>query len=115
MNSRECRLADRDSEKDSESSNVGTERLRGLGITLEQHGLHEAAFKAFDQALLIEPDDAELWACRGHALASLARPEDSLTSYQRALQLNPRNADAAFHCGLLLLTLKRPEQALPYF
>jgi tetratricopeptide (TPR) repeat protein len=115
MNSRERRPADRDAEKVSEGSHAGTDHLHSLGIALEQQGQHEAAFKAFEQAALIRPDNAELWASRGNALANLARPEESLTSYQRALQLNPRHADAAFRCGLLLLALKRPEQALPYF
>jgi tetratricopeptide (TPR) repeat protein len=94
---------------------VGTDRLCSLGIALEQQGLHEAAFKAFDRAVLIKPDDATLWASRGNALANLARPKDSLTSYRRVLELEPRQADAAFRCGLLLLTLKRPEEALAYF
>jgi tetratricopeptide (TPR) repeat protein len=115
MNSRERWPDDRVSERDPERSGEGVESLRSLGTALERQGLHEAAFRAFDQAALLRSDDAEMWASRGHALASLARPEDSLASYQRALQLNPRHADAAFHCGLLLLTLKRPEQALPYF
>jgi tetratricopeptide (TPR) repeat protein len=115
MNSRERWPDDRVSEKDPVPSDVGVEHLRSLGIALEQQGRQEAAFRAFDQAVLLRPDDAELWASRGNALASLARPEESLTSYQRVLQLNPRHADAAFRCGLLLLTLKRPDQALLYF
>jgi len=94
---------------------VKTDHLYSLGIALEQQGLHEAAFKAFDRAVLIKPGNAELWASRGNALANLARPEDSLTSYRRVLELEPRQTDAAFRCGLLLLTLKRPDEALPYF
>jgi len=115
MHSRERWPDDRASEKDPERSAAEIDRLRSLGITLEQQGRHEAAFEAFDQAVLRRPDDAALWASRGNALANLARPEESLTSYQRVLQLNPGDADAAFRCGLLLLALKRPGQALPYF
>ena len=115
MSSRERWPDDRVSEKDPEPSAAEINQLRSLGIALEQQGLHEAAFKAFDRAVLLRPGDAGLWASRGNALANLARPEESLTSYQRVLQLNPDNADAAFRCGLLLLTLKRPEQALPCF
>lgn len=94
---------------------INSDRLSSLGIALEQRGLHEAAFKAFDRAALLKPDEAELWASRGNALANLARPEDSLASYRRVLALNPRHADAAFRCGLLLLALKRPGEALSYF
>jgi tetratricopeptide (TPR) repeat protein len=94
---------------------IRTDHLLGLGIALEQQGLHEVAFKAYDRAVQLRPDDAELWANRGNALASLARPEDALASYRRVLELQPRQADAAFRCGLLSLALKRPAEALTYF
>jgi tetratricopeptide (TPR) repeat protein len=99
----------------ADQQDAGTDRLGSLGTALEQQGLHEIAFNAFDRAVLIKPDDARRWASRGNALANLARPQDSLASYQRVLELEPRQADAAFRCGLLLLTLKRPDEALPYF
>src|SRR5262249_39358200 len=108
MHSRERWPDDRASETGPEPSAAEIDRLRSLGIALEQQGRHEAAFRAFDQAVLLGPEDAALWASRGNALANLARPEESLTSYQRVLQLNPGDADAAFRCGLLLLALKRP-------
>jgi tetratricopeptide (TPR) repeat protein len=94
---------------------IKSDHLCSLGIALTQQGQHVAAFKAFDQALKLKPEDAELWAHLGNALASLALPEDALASYQRVLEFAPRHGDAAFRCGLLLLTLKRPEEALAYF
>jgi len=115
MTSREHRPDDRLTEMDPRPSGAGIDRLRSLGIALEQQGRHEAAYNAFDQAVRLRPDDAALWASRGNALANLARPQESLTSYQRVLQFSPKDADAAFRCGLLLLTLKQPQQALPYF
>ena len=77
MNSRERWRADQVSERDSLSSGAGVDQLRGLGTALEQQGRHEAAFNAFDEAVRLRPDDAELWASHGNALASLARPEES--------------------------------------
>jgi tetratricopeptide (TPR) repeat protein len=94
---------------------IRTDHLCSLGIALEQQGMHEVAFKAFDRAVQLKPDDAELWGYRGNASANLAQPKDALSSYQRVLELTPRDADAAFRCGLLLLTLKQPEEALSYF
>jgi len=93
---------------------IGTDRLYSLGIALEQQGLHELAFKAFDRGVELKPDDAELWARRSDALANLARPEEALSSYDRVLKLNPRDAGAALRCGMLLIALKRPETALVY-
>ena len=93
---------------------IGTDHLYSLGIALEQQGLHELAFKAFDRGVELKPDDAELWARRSDALANLARPEEALSSYDRVLKLNPRDAGAALRCGMLLIALKRPETALVY-
>ena len=89
-----------------------TDYLHSLGTALEQQGLHQEAFKAFDISVQIKPADATLWASHGNALANLGRAAEALSSYQRVLALDPTHADAAFRCGLLLLTLKRPEEAL---
>jgi tetratricopeptide (TPR) repeat protein len=93
---------------------IGTDRLYSLGIALEQQGLHELAFKAFDRCVELKPDDAELWARRSDALANLARPEEALSSYNHLLKLDPRDAGAALRCGMLLIALRRPEEALVY-
>ena len=91
---------------------IKTDHLDSLGIALEQQGLHEWAFKAFDRGVQLKPDDVELWAHRGDALASLARFEEALSSYDHVLRLDPQNAGAALRCGMLLITLKRAQQAL---
>jgi tetratricopeptide (TPR) repeat protein len=92
-----------------------TDYLHSLGTALEQQGLHQQAFKAFDASVQLKPANAELWASHGNALANLGRPAEALASYQRAFDLHPGYADAAFRCGLLLLTLKQPQQALSWF
>jgi tetratricopeptide (TPR) repeat protein len=94
---------------------IKADYLFSLGTALDQEGLHQEAFRAFDRAVQIKPGDAELWASRGSALTKLAQPADALLSHQRVLEIDPRNADAAFRCGLLLLALHRPAEALSYF
>jgi tetratricopeptide (TPR) repeat protein len=91
------------------------EHLFSLGIALTQQGLHREAFKAFDAAVRIAPDNAELWLHHGNALATLERPADALASYQQALKLNPRDANAAYQCGMLLRNQNRIEEALSCF
>ncbi len=93
---------------------IGTDHLHSLGIALEQQGLHEWAFKAFDRGIELRPDDTELWARRSDTLANLARPDEALSSYDHLLKLDPRDAGAALRCAMLLIALKRPEQALIY-
>jgi tetratricopeptide (TPR) repeat protein len=93
---------------------IGTDHLHSLGIALEQQGLHELAFKAFDRGVELKPDNTELWARRSDTLANLARLEEALSSYDRLLRLDPRDAGAALRCGMLLIALKRPQEALVY-
>jgi tetratricopeptide (TPR) repeat protein len=92
-----------------------TEYVLSLGIALTQQGLNGEAFKAFEAAVDIRPDDAETWLHHGNALVTLERPAEALTSYQRALKLNPRDANAAYHCGVLLRKANRIEEALSCF
>jgi tetratricopeptide (TPR) repeat protein len=91
------------------------EHLFSLGIALTQQGLLREAFKAFDAAAKIAPDNAEVWLHHGNALATLERPAEALASYQQALKLNPHDANAAYQCGLLLGKLDRIEEALSCF
>jgi tetratricopeptide (TPR) repeat protein len=89
-----------------------TDYLGGLGIALQQQGLHQEALKALDKAVQLRPDDVELWINHGNALAKLERHADALVSYQRVLERDPAHADAAFGCGYVLLQLGRSEEAL---
>jgi len=92
-----------------------TDYLLSLGMALEQRGLDREAFRAFDRAVQLKPDDAELWTRRGNALVKLGQLADALTCHQRVLQAEPGNTGAAFRCGILLLALHRPTEALAYF
>jgi tetratricopeptide (TPR) repeat protein len=91
------------------------EYLSSLGTTLQQQGRHEEALKAFDKAVQLKPDDADLWINLGNVLVELERPADAVLSFQHVLKLDPRHGDAAYRSGFLLLRLGRPEQALAYF
>ena len=92
-----------------------TDYLGSLGIALEQQGLLQEAFKAFDRAVQLRPDDVELWTNHGNALLKLERPADALLSYHQVLMLDPLHADAAYGCCCLLLKLGRLEEALRSF
>jgi len=88
------------------------QHLVSLGIALAQQGMHDVAFKAFDAAVKVTPDDAETWLHHGDTLATLQRPAEALSSYQQVLKLNPREANAAYRGGVLLHRLNRDEEAL---
>src|ERR1700740_2003322 len=110
---------------------VKTDYLLSLGTALEQQGLHQEAFRAFDRGVQIKPDDAELWASRGATLTQLGRLEEAvagfdplrrLKRYEEALAdhrhahaLNPANPNVCNNIGASLQYLRRDEEALAWF
>jgi tetratricopeptide (TPR) repeat protein len=91
------------------------EYLKHLGAVLQHVKRHDEALKAFDRAVQLQPDSAELWCCLGGALLQLGRDDDALLSYQHALKLHPDNFDAATKSGVLLHRRERWEEALAHF
>jgi Flp pilus assembly protein TadD len=61
----------------------GTENL--------QNGNFENALSFFEQALLLKPDDPDLWNNKGIALRSLGRYDEASDCYNKSLQLDPRD------------------------
>jgi tetratricopeptide (TPR) repeat protein len=91
------------------------EYLSSLGTALRHLGRREQALNAFDKAVQLKPDDADLWKNLGSVLVELERPADALLSFQHALKLDARHWSAANECGILLYQLGRLEEALAYF
>ena len=51
----------------------------------------EDALSFFDQALLLKPDDPDLWNQKGVVLRSLGRYDEASECYNKSLQLDPRD------------------------
>jgi tetratricopeptide (TPR) repeat protein len=86
--------------------------LASLGTTLQQQGRYEEAFKVFDKAIQLSPDDAELWKQIGDILVQQERYDQALLSYQHVLRLNPDHPDALYKSGAILDRFGRYEEAL---
>ena len=65
------------------------EYLTTLGIALQLLGRFEEARKAFDKAVQLQPEVAELWRNLGNVLIQLERHSDAVSIYQHALKLDP--------------------------
>ncbi|MBU6461899.1 MAG: tetratricopeptide repeat protein [Bradyrhizobium sp.] len=91
------------------------EFLSSLGHTLQRQGRHDDALKAFDKAVQLRPDNADLWKDLGVGLAELKRMDEALLTFQHALKLAPDQWDKAYRCGFVLREMERPEEALSYF
>jgi tetratricopeptide (TPR) repeat protein len=92
-----------------------TDYLASLGTALEQQGLREEALRAFDKAVQIRPEDAELWTRAADILVLLQRPDRAILNYEHALMLDPRYWYAAYNYAVLLLQSGRFEEALIRF
>jgi tetratricopeptide (TPR) repeat protein len=86
--------------------------LASLATALEQQGLHAEALKAFEKAVLIRPEDAELCTRLGDILVRLQRPDQAIPHFDHALKLNPRYWYAAYNRALVRLQSQRFEEAL---
>jgi tetratricopeptide (TPR) repeat protein len=89
--------------------------LASLGTTLFNQGRREEGLQAFDKAVQLAPDDANLWRHLGSALAEAGRTDEAILSFQQAVKLNPQHWDAAQKGALLLYQASRFEEALGCF
>ena len=65
------------------------------GVTSLEDGNFEDALSFFEQALLLKPDDPDLWNQKGVALRSLGRYDEASECYNKSLQLDPRDRDSS--------------------
>ena len=71
------------------------EKLIQNGDTNLEDGNFEDALSYFEQALLLKPDDPDLWNQKGVTLRSLGRYDEASECYNRSLQLDPRDRDSS--------------------
>ncbi|MDA0756411.1 MAG: tetratricopeptide repeat protein [Crenarchaeota archaeon] len=67
------------------------ESLIQNGIANLNDGNFEDALSYFEQALLLKPDDPDLWNQKGVSLRSLGRYDEASDCYNKSLQLDPRD------------------------
>ena len=67
------------------------EKLIQNGVTNLEDGNFEDALSYFEQALLLKPNDPDLWNQKGVTLRSLGRYDEASECYNKSLQLDPRD------------------------
>ena len=71
------------------------ENLIRNGVEHLEDGNFEDALSYFEQALMLKPDDPDLWNQKGVALRSLGRYDEASECYNKSLQLDPRDRDSS--------------------
>ncbi len=69
--------------------------LVSKGQSFMDDGEFEDALGAFEQALLLNQDDPDLWNHKGVALRSLGRYDESVECFNRSLEIDPRDKRAS--------------------
>jgi tetratricopeptide (TPR) repeat protein len=83
-------------------------------VLLETERLQEAV-NSFNEALVIDANNAEAHLKKGIALERMNRLEQSLSSYNEALRLNPKRSFAYVHKARVLAALHRYDEALSVY
>ena len=63
--------------------------------TLLENNKFEEALSFFEQALLMNQNDPELWNHKGVALRSMGRYDEALECFNKSLELDPRDKNAS--------------------
>ena len=74
-----------------------------LALTLKAEGQLEAARRAFEVALTLDPQDPQLAANHANLLVALGQTDAAITRYRTALALDPGNAEAWINLSVSLL------------
>jgi Flp pilus assembly protein TadD len=74
---------------------MSVEDLLKKGKELLIEGKFEEALSYFEQALLLDQNNANTWNKKGAALRSMGRYDDALECFNKALQLDPADKDAS--------------------
>jgi tetratricopeptide (TPR) repeat protein len=91
------------------------EYYHGLGNALELLERLDEALTAYDRAVSLKPEDAELYNNMGVALTKLHRDDEAVHVFQHVLKLSPRHKQATNMCATLLFKAKRHNEAIDYF
>ncbi len=65
------------------------------GKVLLEENKFEEALGFFDQALLLNQNDPELWNYKGVVLRSIGRYDEALECFNKSLELDPRDKTAS--------------------
>ena len=61
------------------------------GENFMEKGQYEDALASFEQAILLSPEDPDLWNSKASALRSMGRYEEAIECFNRSLEIDPRD------------------------
>jgi tetratricopeptide (TPR) repeat protein len=71
------------------------QNLINKGQSFLEDGKFNDALGFFEQALLLNQDNPDLWNYKGVALRSLGRYEEAMECFNKSLEIDPRDRNAS--------------------
>ncbi|MEO9310078.1 MAG: tetratricopeptide repeat protein [Nitrososphaera sp.] len=72
-----------------------TDELIKKGKALLVQGIFEEALSNFEQALLLDQKNAQIWNLKGATLRSMGRYDEAIECFNKALELDPADKYAS--------------------
>ena len=69
--------------------------LVSLGKSQLENGHFDEALSSFEQAILLEQNDPDLWNYKGITLRSLGRYNEAIECFNKSLSLDPRDKNSS--------------------
>ena len=66
-----------------------------LGKKQLEDGQYGDALNSFEQAILLNKNDPDLWNLKGIALRSLGRYDEAIECFNKSLEIDPRDRNAS--------------------
>ena len=88
---------------------INSDLFYNYGVFLLEQGNIKEAVEKFEQATIINPNDAEAFNNWGVSLKRIGKIEDSIDKFQKAASIDPRNAKIYYNWGNALGILNRKE------
>lgn len=71
------------------------EELVRKGEKFLENAQYQEALSCFEQAILLDNNNPELWNFKAVSLRSMGRYEEALESFNKSLEIDPRDKDAS--------------------
>jgi tetratricopeptide (TPR) repeat protein len=82
------------------------------GVTLMNQSKYDEALKALDNAIQLDPQDADAWCNKGLALGILHKYDEAIQAFDKAIEINPQLVQAWYNKGNVLMNLRDYDRAI---
>ena len=73
------------------------DRLVILGKKQLEDGRYNEALNSFEQGILLNQNDPDLWNLKGITLRSLGRYDEAIECFNKSLEIDPRDKNASWY------------------